>query len=362
MVKFVVESEEIEYRGIIMLTRGKVLGEILDGLSQLSFTLQTRGKFGLFDLNRYCEDFAKYLLNLIYEYELNNLNDVRLNEPGIDLGDKTNRIAFQITTNKTSAKVKETLEKITDEHKNDYNKFKIFILGTKQSSYTIPESLKNSMNFDESEDILDFQDIESKILSLSIEKIKQVYEFLEDNLIRLYSDLGVDETPDRESTSILSSLEINPAYTFSNFELLYRYIENEAERAITEKEKEIFNKAFKEFVNVLSSLPKITREFFYALFYKAGDADLYGNFELDDEMMRRFLHIDEHRYNQELRILVDKQLINYEEEETYHHTITIAGSAAKEFVLHYIKKVAENEEGIDLKEILVDLKFSLLEV
>jgi hypothetical protein len=292
---------------------------------------------------------------------LNNLNDVRLNEPGIDLGDKQNGIAFQITTNKTSAKVKETLEKITDEHKKDYNKFKIFILGTKQSSYTIPEDLKNAVNFDESEDILDFQDIESKILSLSIEKIKQVYEFLEENLIRVYGDLGVDETPDGESTSILPSLENNPVYTFSNIELLYSYLESDSGSSLTEDIKEDFNNAFNEFVNVLISLPKITREFFYALVYKAGDVDFHGNFELDDEMMRRFLHINDHRYNQELRILDGKKLIMYEEQDKYHHTITICGSAAKNFVLYYIK-VAAIKEGIDLKEILVDLKFSLLEV
>ncbi|MFA1710241.1 hypothetical protein ACDX66_00820 [Peribacillus frigoritolerans] len=115
--------------------------------------------------------------------------------------------------------------------------------------------------------------------------------------------MGLDETPYGESTSILSSLEYNPVYTFSNFELLYSYINDESGRIITEKEKENFNNAFKEFVNVLSSLPKITREFFYALFYKAGDVGWYGNFELDDEMMRRFLPIDEHRYNQELRNL-----------------------------------------------------------
>ncbi|WP_341285391.1 SMEK domain-containing protein [Priestia megaterium] len=344
-----------------MLSRGKLLGEILDGLSQLSFSLKTRGQVGLYDLNRYCEDFAKDLLNLVYNYELVNLNEERQNEPGLDLGDKKNKIAYQITSNKTSPKVRETLGKISDEHKRNYDRFKILILGTKQTSYTISDELKTATNFNEIEDILDFQDLESKIVSLPVEKIKVVYDFLQENLVRVYSDLGFDETPNGESTSMLGSIEKKPKYEFSNCDLLIRYLKADAGE-LSNQEIDDFNEAFKRFVNVLMSLPKITREFFYALVDRTGDPDTNGNFELDDEMMRRFLHISEHRYNQELRILSDKDLISYDQLDNYHHTILIGGPAADEFVLTYIKYAAEKGDNIKLKDILVDLKFSLLEI
>jgi hypothetical protein len=340
-----------------MLSRGKLLGEILDGLSQLSFSLKTRGQVQLYDLNRYCEDFAKDLLNIVYGYELINLNEVRHNEPGIDLGDRKNRVAFQITSNKSSKKVRETLQKISAEHKRNYDQFKILILGTKQTSYAISDELKTATNFNEIENILDFQDLESKIISLPVEKIKVVYDFLQENLVRVYSDLGFNETPNGESTSMMDSIEKKPKYEFSNCDLLIQYLKADAgELSIQEIED------FKRFVNVLMSLPKITREFFYALVDRTGEPDTNGNFELDDELMRRFLHISEHRYNQELRILRDKDLISYDQQDNYHHTILIGGPAANEFVLTYIKYAAEKGNNIKLKDILVDLKFSLLEI
>ncbi|MFP7486367.1 SMEK domain-containing protein [Priestia filamentosa] len=344
-----------------MLSRGKLLGEILDGLSQLSFSLQTRGKVGLFDLNRYCEDFAKDLLNLIYGYKLVNLNDVRLNEPGIDLGDMQKKIAFQITSNKKTPKVIETLEKISDEHKVHYNKFKILILGTKQKSYTIPEDLKSATNFNDKDDIMDFQDLESKILSLSLEKIKGVYDFLKENLVRVYSDLGFDETPDGESVTIMPAIEKKPEFKFSNCNLLIKHLKVDAGNTYTKKMEMEFNDAFERFTKVLMSLPKITREFFYALVYRTEEVDTHGNFELDDETMRRFLHISEERYNQELRILKDKNLVSYDEIDEFHHTITIGGPAADEFVLESIKVVTDRE-GIDLRDILIALRFSLFEI
>ena len=57
-----------------MLTRGKLFAEIIDSLAQFMFVLDTRGKMGMFDINKYCEDFAKELLNLTYDYNLKNLN------------------------------------------------------------------------------------------------------------------------------------------------------------------------------------------------------------------------------------------------------------------------------------------------
>ena len=38
------------------------------------------------------------LLNLTYDYELENLNREKMNYPGIDLGDRYDRVAVQITS------------------------------------------------------------------------------------------------------------------------------------------------------------------------------------------------------------------------------------------------------------------------
>ena len=49
------------------------------------------------------------------DIRLVNLNASRSNEPGLDLGDAAEKTAFQTTSEVTSAKVNDTLAKITDE-------------------------------------------------------------------------------------------------------------------------------------------------------------------------------------------------------------------------------------------------------
>ena len=46
-----------------MITRGHLIGEIVDGLTSISQQVSTRCQLGLTDLNRYLEDFFKDYLN-----------------------------------------------------------------------------------------------------------------------------------------------------------------------------------------------------------------------------------------------------------------------------------------------------------
>jgi hypothetical protein len=55
--------------------------------------------------------------------------------PGLDLGDSQNGWAFQVTAVKTSAKIKETLEKITPEQRKQYPNVRIVVIRKKQGSY-----------------------------------------------------------------------------------------------------------------------------------------------------------------------------------------------------------------------------------
>ena len=74
-----------------------------------------------FGINYLSETVLIPVLNEIYSYDLENLNTTSNNFPGIDLGDKKARVAFQITSNADSGKVKETLEKCIK-----YEHYKIF--------------------------------------------------------------------------------------------------------------------------------------------------------------------------------------------------------------------------------------------
>src|SRR5690554_3653690 len=103
-----------------MITRGLIIGKIVDDIAGLKYQIQTRNKLKLYDLTLVCEDFFREVLNLIYNYDLVNLNNERSNEPGIDLGDQRTKVAYQITSEKYSKKIKKTLKAITDEQKQTY--------------------------------------------------------------------------------------------------------------------------------------------------------------------------------------------------------------------------------------------------
>jgi len=160
-----------------MITRGTIIGKIIDDLARLMSQIELRNKIGLLDLTKLSEDFFKELLNIVYDLNLENLNGVRINEPGLDLGDLSNKIAYQITSTKKSEKVNKTLEKITDDQLIEYCSFKILIIGKKQSKYKIESSLKSKTGFKSEKDILDINDLTREISILNINKLEFLFTF-----------------------------------------------------------------------------------------------------------------------------------------------------------------------------------------
>ena len=108
-----------------MITRGYFIGEIIDELANIAHQVDNRCKLNLTDLNKYLEDFFKEILNRLLDLHLENLNNERSNAPGLDLGDPLKRRAFQITSEKTSTKINNTLETILDEDRMAYSEITI---------------------------------------------------------------------------------------------------------------------------------------------------------------------------------------------------------------------------------------------
>lgn len=342
-----------------MLTRGKLLGDILDGLGQLNFVLQTRSSLGLFDLNKYCEDFIKEFLNLIYGYDLVNLNATRSNEPGLDLGDEGKKLGIQVTTDKRSIKINNTLEKITQEQKTRYERFIVFILGSKQSSYSgIDAALASSVQFDIKRDIWDFGVVERDIITLPLEKIKLVYDLLQSDLIRLFSDLETGSTPSGEQTSILSQLESKPDPQYAGCGSMVTFINQKYSGALSTQE---MDSAFLKFHTQLTELPKITREFFFALLSRSiyhEDRDSMGIREI---LIKRLLGISEMRFAEELKLLSIFDLsvrvdLDFEETDVW---ILFRGVCIEEHCLVNMMEYIRAKE-YDLKKVIVDLDFTCL--
>ncbi|MDR3678915.1 MAG: SMEK domain-containing protein [Flavipsychrobacter sp.] len=124
-----------------MLSRGIIFGKIVDDLGLLQFQVKERNKLGQFDLTKVCEEFFREVLSLTYKFSLKNLNQNRSNEPGLDLGSIKDRIAYQATSQKKSDKVNSILAAITEEQAAAYSTINVFIIGEKQSSYTLNPEL-----------------------------------------------------------------------------------------------------------------------------------------------------------------------------------------------------------------------------
>ena len=162
-----------------------IIKSITDNLAFSSKSTTLNNVIGLFDSNRLAQDFFSSLFSLIFGYtdlkDLDKLNDV-VNYPAIDLGDETARIAFQITTQSDSSKIKDTISKfLSYKLYVKYDRLVVFIIGKKQS-YTTTFDTKGKFNFDKEADIWDDNSLEKEIDKLDIKVLEKIQCFLEENL------------------------------------------------------------------------------------------------------------------------------------------------------------------------------------
>lgn len=138
---------------------------------------------GLLDINRISEDILVPIFSEVYGYAaLRNLN-VSENYPGIDLGDESAQVAFQVTSEKTSDKIKDTLEKfIKYAHYKRYKHLIVYIITEKQSSYAgtgWDQIIGERFTFSKSDDIRDYSDLLQAIRRLPLERMTRIESILE---------------------------------------------------------------------------------------------------------------------------------------------------------------------------------------
>lgn len=99
-----------------MFSKEKYILNITKQLSYICTNVKLLNSLNLNDINIHAESFFCELLNIIFGYQLHNLNNTEMNYAAIDLGDEKNKIAIQVTSEKTSTKIRETLEKFTEKN------------------------------------------------------------------------------------------------------------------------------------------------------------------------------------------------------------------------------------------------------
>lgn len=151
-------------------------------------------------LNTLAETFLIPFLKEVYDLpNLKNLNQTdKKNFPAIDLGDKSKRVAIQVTSTATSDKVKKTLSLFTEHRLYDhFDHLLIYIISEKQTRYLgnkYDEITEGYFSFDKDRDIVDSQDVIRIISGFDIDKAKRVLEILERNFGNK-SDTPIEKPP-----------------------------------------------------------------------------------------------------------------------------------------------------------------------
>lgn len=336
-----------------MITRGYLIGQLIDELTAVSYQVKSRAGLQLYDLNRFLEDFFKALLNTVLGYNLINLNDERSNNPGLDLGDEAAGVAFQITSTKTSDKVNKTLKKAVDQI-GKFPKIYVLILQDKQDSYSgIDNDLASPFNFTE-ENILDINDLLKKIVSLPIEQLQNLYDMVSKEVARVKIELEVPDRNGKYQTSIDSYIEQIPRERFEGIASYYKF-QKELVEEYDVGEDEV-GKDFKKLIKCLKRLPRITRQF-YAILLQRGQWENM-NFFINADYLKRVCNYPD--MDGELRLLGEVNLCWFQEPDDYGTSATwrigTVRSKSYEFTWEFLEFIKQKK--LNVEKIIVSLDFS----
>jgi len=251
-----------------MITRGYFIGQIVDELTSITDKIKNRAKLGLTDIHTHLEDFYRDILNITLDLNLKNLNQERMNSPGLDLGDMAKEVAFQVTGDKTTAKVNDTLEKAS-QYATSYKKIRILTLQNKQGSYSIDEELANPFGFTE-DDIWDVNDVLKEVMHLELYKLQSLSELISKEVARITIELEIPDKNGKYQTSLDKFIEEIPKEKFNGISAYHKYHSQKSNPFnLTEKQA---SDDISLLIAKLKKLPRITREFL-AFMYSRGEWD-----------------------------------------------------------------------------------------
>jgi len=171
-----------------MIERQTYTNEVIERLTFLSTKVNLSKAINLTDINIHSENFYRDFLNLLYGYNLQNINIIEPNASAIDLGDKVQRIAFQVTSTSDLGKTKKTVSAfIAKNLYSDYDRLVMLNITTKATHREKFIGDESVYKLDVKEDIWDMREIVRAINDLKLDQIKKVHAFLKEE-IKLTSD------------------------------------------------------------------------------------------------------------------------------------------------------------------------------
>lgn len=142
-----------------------------------------------FDINKQWEKIALFILNIAYNWNLENLNLIQQNFPGIDLGDYERHIGVQVSTDSSPNKIRESIKKVQSNEINghliseEYSNIYFFVPGNKQKSYRVIFEPEKDIVFT-TDHIIDFDDFRCTYSNLDNERQEAILSVLNRELYK----------------------------------------------------------------------------------------------------------------------------------------------------------------------------------
>jgi hypothetical protein len=191
----------------MVLKRAETLGVISDALAWIKVACEQRGWLKLFDEHVIAQHFFCRFLNAAFNLCLVEMDRIQANFPAIDLGDSTNRIAYQITAERRGEKVQHTLEKFLEHGlEKRYDTLRILIIGDRQSTYksvVVPPSLQ----FDCDRDVMGLEELVKQLGNLDSARLETLQAILAEE-VKL--PVGGQTRPDDDTVKLEGRLSIDP--------------------------------------------------------------------------------------------------------------------------------------------------------
>jgi len=182
------------------LNRSNYFDYIEEKIIAHAASIEARGKSNILNYHVHSENFYRDLLNILFDWELENLNATKQNVEALDLVDHLNKIAIQVSATTTKAKVESALKK--DLSSYDRYDFK-FMSISKNADKLRAMTFNNptTLTFSPVAGIFDPGSILNRILGLSIDKQRKLYELVK-------KELGSDTDPFRIESNLATLIDV----------------------------------------------------------------------------------------------------------------------------------------------------------
>jgi hypothetical protein len=198
------------------MNRLEALEKISKALALLTHQIGAENLAGFLSKNRLIED----LLLPVFQIALNvprlrNLNQENINFPYIDLADYHARLAIQVTTDKSAAKITETLRQfISHKYQKRLKRLIVFILTPSKPNFSLGSKQKwkkictRKLSFNPRSDVITTQELFSLIAHLTHSKLLSIHEIVAKSVVgeayidveRLLGDLSIRQIEHEQKT------------------------------------------------------------------------------------------------------------------------------------------------------------------